>query len=399
MAKLNAEGSKLFEVMCGELGVPFRRNGSLTVAFDGEQLAMLEGLRQRGVRNGVPGLSLLSREELRQREPAINPEAIGALYAPTAGIADPMLLTGSLIECAVRNGADLLLNFEVTAIDREGGGYRLQSGSGDGAVSARYVVNAAGVCSDAVHALAAPPGFTIHPRRGQYFLLDKAEGGVINSTIFPCPSESGKGVLVTPTVHGNILLGPASDLSDDTGTTDEILHNARQGARLLVPGLTTRNTIRTFAGVRAEADTGDFVIQEVSGAPGFFDVAGIKSPGLTAAPAIAAYVTALMGEAGLALKAKRGFNPVVSRLAPPYGRVVCRCENVTEDELLDAIRRPVGAKTLDGVKRRCRAGMGRCQGGFCGPKVQSLLAGELGVPWEEIVLEGRPSYILTGKTK
>jgi len=400
MAKLNAEGNALFDTVCGELDVPFRRNGSLVVAFDGGQMSLLETLRKRGIANGVPGLSILSRDELRRREPNVNPEAAGALYAPTAGIADPMLLTVSLIENAVMNGAELFLNFTVTAIRREGGHYVI--GSQDASVNARFVVNAAGVFSDAIHNMAALPSFTIHPRRGQYFLLDKAEGDLVSATVFPCPDETGKGILVAPTAHGNLLLGPASDKGfgrDDTATTDEALHVARTGARRLIPKAATRNTIRTFAGVRAEADTGDFILQEADGTPGFFDAAGIKSPGLTAAPAIAAYLVAMMGERGLTLRKKDGFNPLVRRSASPYGRVICRCETVTENDITHAIRRPAGARTLDAVKRRCRAGMGRCQGGFCGPKVQQILSKELGIPMEDVVLEGCASPILMGKTK
>jgi glycerol-3-phosphate dehydrogenase len=400
MAKLNAEGNALYGAMCGELSVPFVRNGSLTVAFDGEQLALLETLKRRGVNNGIPKLSILSRDELLAREPGVNPEAAGALLAETAGIVDPMLLTASLMENAVSNGVELLLNFEVDAIRKEDNRYTIVSGGRS--VTAKYIVNAAGVFADKIHNMAAPPAFTIIPRRGQYFLLDKREKDMISSTIFPCPSKAGKGILVAPTAHGNILLGPASDGvtdGEDTGTTDDTLHQARQGARLLIPKAATRNTIRTFAGIRAEANTGDFIIGEVFGAPGFFNAAGIKSPGLTAAPAIAKHLVALMGEKGLPLVEKRGFNPIVGRNAPPHGRVVCRCETVTQDEIIDSIRRPAGATSLDGVKRRCRAGMGRCQGGFCGPKVQQILAEELGKPLEGIVLEGAGSYILTGRTK
>ena len=416
MAELNAQGNRMYDALCNELCVPFVRNGSLVVAFDEEQLALIAMLKQRGENNCVPGLELLSREELLAKEPAVSPEAKGALFAGTAGITDPMLLAISMVENAVANGAECLLNFEVRAIGREGGFYTLSSKSGS--VRAKYVVNAAGVFSDKVHDMAAPPAFKIDPRRGQYFLLDKAEGSIVNSTVFPCPSKIGKGVLVAPTVHGNLLLGPASDSvldGSDVGTTDETLANARIGAGLLVPKASTRNTIRTFAGVRAEADTGDFIIGEAEGAPGFIDVAGIKSPGLSAAPAIALRVVSIIGEAGLALVRKKDFDPIVHRkqsinmtdeeqsamigMDPLYGRVICRCENITEGDIVDSISRPVGATTLDSVKRRCRAGMGRCQSGFCGPKVQQILARELGKPLHEIVLDGESSYILTGRTK
>jgi glycerol-3-phosphate dehydrogenase len=263
------------------------------------------------------------------------------------------------------------------------------------------------------------PAFNIIPSRGQYFMLDKTEAGIVKSTIFPCPSKAGKGIIVAPTVHGNVILGPTSeDVSnrENVKTTDEMLERVNTGIKLLIPKLSAwRNNIRIFAGLRAVSDIGDFIIGEADGAPNFIDVAGIKSPGLTAAPAIALYTVSLMGGKGLALNAKKSFNPTVKRRLliamtkeeqtalikenPLYGRVICRCENITEGDIVDAIKRPAGAVTMDGVKRRCRAGMGRCQGGFCGPKVQNILARELDKPLDEIVLEKKSSYILTGRTK
>ena len=416
MAKLNAEGNKMFDTIYEELSVPFKRNGSLVVAFDDEQLAHIDKLKQRGINNGIPGLSILSKEELLKREPAINPEAKGALYAKTAGIIDPMLLTISFMENAVMNGAEYFLDFEVESIKKENGHYKIISQ--DNSITAKYVINAAGVFSDRIHNMAAQPAFKIKTRRGQYFLLDKSEANIVSSTIFPCPTKIGKGILIAPTVHGNVILGPASDdVSDgeDVGTTEEVLEQARAGVRLLTPKASTRNNIRTFAGMRAEPDTDDFVIKEAEGAPNFIDAAGIKSPGLTAAPAIAVYVVSMIKEKGLPLNQKKNFNPIVKRKLfiemteeeqfvlikknPLYGRIICRCENITEGDIVDAIKRKPGAATMDGVKRRCRTGMGRCQGGFCGPRVQQILARELNKPLEEIVLEKKSSYILTGRTK
>jgi len=416
MAKLNAEGNKMFDAVCEELSVPYKRNGSLVVAFNDEQLAHVNMLKQRGINNGIPGLSILSKEELLEREPAINPEARGALYAETAGIVDPMLLTISFMENAVMNGADYYLDFEVTSIIKGNNNYRMISKSNS--VTAKYVINAAGVFADKIHDMVAQPAFKINPRRGQYFMLDKVEGEIINSSIFPCPTKIGKGILIVPTMHGNLMLGPASDdISDreDVGTTEEILNKAKAGAWLLVPKITTRNNIRTFAGMRAETNIEDFIIKEIEEAPNFIDVAGIKSPGLTAAPAIALYVVSIMKEKGLALNKKKSFNPIVKRRQffemreeeqsvsingnPLYGRIICRCENITEGDIVDSIKRNPGATTLDGVKRRCRAGMGRCQGGFCGPKVQQILARELNQPLEEIVQGKKSSYVLTGMTK
>ncbi|HAK46583.1 MAG TPA: FAD/NAD(P)-binding oxidoreductase [Spirochaeta sp.] len=417
MARLNSEANPMFDRICEELDVPFKRNGSLVVAYDEQQKAHIETLYQRGLNNGIDKMKLLGRNELRKREPNINPDATGALLAETAGIIDPMLLTISLIENAVANGCELKLSYTVTGISKKDNFFRI-SGEGEQDIETRYVINAAGVFADVIHNMAAAPDFRILPRRGQYFVLDKSEGSIINSVIFPCPDKDGKGILITPTVHGNILLGPSSDNLEDPEdliTTAELLDKTRLGVRKLIPSVTTRNSIRTFAGMRAQPDTGDFIIREAPGTKGFFDLAGIKSPGLSAAPASALYLISLMEKSGLELKQKEVFNPRVERKLflerpeieqkkllkenPLYGRIVCRCESITEGDILDAIHRPAGAMTLDAVKRRCRPGMGRCQGGFCGPKVQEILARELGRSWEEIMLEKKHSYILTGRTK
>ena len=417
MAKLNAEGNAMYDQMCEELSVPFQRNGSLVIAFDDDQLAHIGKLLRRGLANGIPGLSILSREELLAREPAVNPEAKGALLAETAGVVDPMLLTISLMESAMMNGAECRLGFKVEGIRREEGCWKVISG--DSAIIAENVINAAGVCSDDIHNMVAEPAFKINTRRGHYFLLDKSLGAAVTHTLFPCPTKIGKGILVAPTAHGNLIVGPSSDEiegKDDVATTEEALIKAAEGAKLLTPKLSAwRSNIRNFTGLRAEPDTEDFVIQEVAGAPRFIDAAGIKSPGLTAAPAIALHIVSILKELGLALNPKESFDPIVKReffnelseeeqaalieKNPLYGRVICRCENVTEGDIVDAIHRRPGAATLDGVKRRCRAGMGRCQGGFCGPRVQEILARELGVSMVDIVLEKKNSYILTGETK
>ena len=404
IAKLNVEGNALFEKLCKELSVPFKRNGSLVLAFDDQELNLLEVLRKRGVENGVPDLEILSKETLLKKEPHVNPEVKGALYAKTGGIVDPMLLTISLVENAVENGVDCLLNFNVDSIERENEGYKILSA--DQEVVAEYVINAAGIYSDKIHNMVAPPSFEIKPLRGQYFLLDKSQGEVIRSTIFPCPGKSGKGILVAPTVRGNVLLGPGSDSAlskEDLTPTDEVLLQTKIGAQRLVPSISTKHSIRTFVGLRATADVDDFIIEEVAEAPGFIDVAGIKSPGLTAAPAIALYTVSLLKNSGLTLKKDESFSPIVKRRLtmdltkdelnaeisknPLYGKIICRCENVTEGDIIDSIRRTPGAVTTHGVKRRCRAGMGRCQGNYCGPKVQEILARELGVAIESTVLE------------
>ena len=417
MAKLNAAANKMFDSLCAELSLHFERNGSLVMAFDDEQLEHIGKLYRRGIANGIPGLRLLSAEETLKKEPAANPEVKGALWAETAGIIDPMLFTISLVENAAMNGVECFFNFEVQSIAKEAGGYKIASPRGT--VSAKYVINAAGVYADRIHNMVSEPAFSIAPSRGQYFVLDKAEAGIVSATLFPCPSKAGKGIIVAPTVHGNVILGPTAERihdREDMATTEEMLEQVSAGVRLLVPKLSAwRNNIRIFAGLRAVSDIDDFIIGEAGGAANFIDVAGIKSPGLTAAPAIAEHVAALLAEKGLALNPKKSFDPTVRRRLlidmtpeeqseliksnPLYGRVICRCENITEGDIVDAINRPAGATTMEGVKRRCRAGMGRCQGGFCGPKVQRILARELNKPLEQIMLDKQGSYILTGRTK
>ncbi|MEA1910337.1 MAG: NAD(P)/FAD-dependent oxidoreductase [Spirochaetota bacterium] len=416
MAKFNTEGNPMFDTICNELSVPFKRIGSLVVAFDNKQLNHLNLLFQRGINNGIKGMKILSEDELKFKEPNISKDAKGALFAPTAGIIDPMLLTISLIESAVINNAEYSLNFEVKKIIKQENIFKI-SGEKE-TIEAKWVINAAGVNADKIHNMVSKLKFEIIPRRGQYFLLDKTEGEIVNSIIFPCPTEMGKGTLITPTVHGNLILGPSSDnLEDpeDLSTTEEMLNLARSGAKKLIPNVNTGKSIRNFAGMRAVSNTGDFIIEEADDTAHFIDVSGIKSPGLTAAPAIAVYVIEMLKNKGLKLINKKNFNPVVKRKIfmdlsfkeqeeliknnPLYGRIICRCENITEGDILDSIHRPLGARTVDGVKRRCRPGMGRCQGGFCSPLVQNILARELNIPIENIILEKKHSYILTGRTK
>lgn len=413
MARLNVRGAVLAKELCAALDVPRREIGSLVLAFTPEDEQTLSALLARGGQNGVKGLRILTREETLALEPALAPNVRAALLAPGAAVVSPWEYALAMAENAVQNGARLELEAPVTAVRAVRGGWRLFTPKRE--FEARFVLNAAGVNAPAVHALAAPPAFEGRPSRGQYWLLDKSEGNCVRHVIFQCPGKMGKGVLVTPTVHGNLLIGPNAEPVEggDTATTAQGLEYVAEAARRSVPGLNLRAVIRSFAGVRAVTDRGDFCIEWA--APGFLDLAGIKSPGLTAAAAIGEEAVRLLEEAGLELPVKA--HPITQRrrvrfaelsdsqraeLAarePAYGRVVCRCETVTEGEILAACRAPIPPRSVDAVKRRVNAGMGRCQGGFCGPRVVELLARELRRDPTEILQDKAGSNILTGHTK
>ena len=422
MARCNVEGNALLHQYAGELNLPFRPTGSLVLALSQEELSTLRTLYARGLQNGVPGLRLLSAEEARAREPALTPEVRGALYAPTAGVIGPWETALAFAETAVVNGADFLPCCEVTGIRRaEGpGGEKalFVLTTGRGTVCARRVVNAAGARADQVNDLLAPPRLHIRPNRGQYYLLDRTQGGTVGMVIFQCPTAAGKGVLVAPTAHGNLIVGPdAQDIADpdDTATTAAGLAFVAAQARRSVPALSLRDSIRNFAGVRAVCGEEDFILEESAACPGLITLGGIKSPGLTSAPAIARECVELLKRSGLALPPRAGFRlcprPVrfrdlspegraaAVRRNPLYGRVVCRCEDVTEGEIADAVRSPIPARSVDGVKRRAGTGMGRCQGGFCSPRVAAVLAREWGVPLTAVEQDRPGSFLLTGRTR
>ena len=348
-------------------------------------------------------------------EPNLADTVLGSLYAPSAGIVSPWELTLALIETAVRNGVELKLESAVRAITKEDDCFCVTTDRET--IESRFVLNAAGVHCGDVAELIAKKEFTIQPNRGEYFLLDKCEGTKVHSTIFQCPNENGKGVLISPTVHGNLIVGPnavnVTD-ADNTKNTAEGLDFVRAAAVKSVPTLSFRDNIRNFTGIRANHSADDFLIGESRSVPGLFNLAGIKSPGLSSAPAIALEAVAYLQEK-LPLHKKDHYcderhvirfktlspeekNAVIAK-DPRYGRVICRCETVTEGELIAAIHSPVPPTTVNGVKRRVGAGMGRCQGGFCGPRVQEILAREWGVPMDKILLDGPGSYILTNQTK
>lgn len=415
-ATFNVRGNAMMGDLCRDLDVPFQRIGSLTVCTDEDQLPKLEELLERGEKNGVPGLRILNRDELLALEPHIADGVVAALYAPSAGIICPFKLTIALAENAFVNGAEFLLNTPVKGIAKTSDGFKVTTDKAE--FCTKTVVNAAGVYADELNNLVSSRKLKIIPRRGDYILLDRSVGGYVRHTVFQLPTALGKGVLVTPTVHGNTIVGPtAVDIDDkeSTATTASAIADVMEKSAISIKNLPTRQVITSFAGLRAREEGHEFVIGEAEDAPGFYNCAGIQSPGLSSAPAIGEHIAALIGEK-LGLKKNDSFCPtrkdilnpaalsIEERNAlierePAYGTIVCRCESVTEGEILDAIRRPLGARTLDGVKRRTRAGMGRCQAGFCSPKVMEILVRELGIGMEDVRKSGSDSYIVSSRTK
>ena len=414
-ARLNVRGSEMMEKTCEELGVKYRNNGSLVIGFHEEDRATIESLYRRGEANGVKGVRILESEELHRMEPGLSKNVICALYAPTGSIVCPYELTIAAVGNAMDNGAELKLDFDVQEIRDCGEYYEVSSGAET--VKAAYVINAAGVYSDAIAGMVGDDSFRVHPRRGEYILLDKECGKMVSCTIFRTPSKMGKGILVTPTVDGNLLVGPTSvDIEDkeDKSTTAEGFALIMREALENVDGMMFGKSITSFCGLRAVGSTGDFVINMPKAR--FVNVAGIESPGLSSAPAIGEYVVELLQNAGVRLEPNESYQPTrpaahafreasieeknaIIRRDPAYGRVICRCETVTEGEILAAIRQNPKPRDLDGVKRRTRAQMGRCQGGFCSPYIVELLAREMQVSYESITKFGGGSLINVSKTK
>lgn len=414
-AKLNVRGTELMPEVCKDLNVPYRNNGSLVLAFSDEEAEHIKVLYDRGIKNGVPELEIIDAAKVHELEPYASDEVKCALLSKTAGIVCPYELTIAATENAVTNGADFLRNCEVLSIKQENG-FKLETTLGE--IEAEYVIDAAGLHSDDIARMIGDESVEIIARRGDYYLLDKSFGYLADHTLFQCPNEMGKGALVTPTVDGNLLIGPSAieqEDKDDTDTTSEGLDFVLSKALKSVPSVSLRGAITSFSGVRAHPKTDDFIIGWSEKNNCFMLVAGIESPGLSAAPAIAEYVEGLFKEK-LELKEKTGYT--LKREAPvrfrkmtrderealikknsAYGRIICRCETITEGEIIDAIKAPAGARDVDGVKRRTRAGMGRCQGGFCGSKVVEILARELNVEMNEITKFGRESKIIFDKTK
>lgn len=413
MARLNVEGSKMTQEICEKLDIPYKQIGSLVAAFSEEEAKTIEELYQRGIKNGVQGVKVIGKDELKKLEPNISDEAVCALYAPTAAIVNPWEYGLAMAETAVRNGTEIMLEAEVTGIDKKENSWNIHTAKGD--IEAAYVINAAGVNSDDIHNMVAEETFRILPSAGEYYLLDKSEGTRVSHIVFQCPNKEGKGTLVAPTVHGNLIVGPNSVSGDkeDISTKTASLDFIRETASKSVPSIAFRENIRNFTGIRANSTINDFIIEFA--AEHFLDLAGIKSPGLSAAPAIAKMAEEMLIENGLESVEKENFidkrthivfkhlsAPVKNQVIyqnPAYGRVICRCETITEGEIIAALNSPIPPVSLDGIKRRAGSGMGRCQGGFCGPKILEIMAKFKNTDYENILQDNTGSYILTEPTK
>ena len=415
-AKMNVEGNHMMREIADELSFPYKEIGTLVLCHDEKHFPNLQKLYDQGIENGVTGMEIIYNEEIVKMEPNVEKDVYAALYSKEAGIVDPFLMNIAYAEGSNLNGVDYQLNTKIEKIVDKEDYYELITDDGD-KIETKAVVNAAGLYSDQVHDMALNDNkFEIKARRGEYLLLDKATAGFVNHVIFNLPTEKGKGILVTPTIDDNTLIGPTSDFvdeKDDLVTTREAIEEVIDKVNDTVDGVPVRQVITSFSGNRAHESSGDFILQESK--KGFFDCVGIESPGLTSAPAIGKYMANLVKES-LDLSENENFKPgrkpipKTSEMSPEehnelikenplYGKIICRCERVTEGEIVDAIHAPVGAKTVDGIKRRTRATAGRCQGGFCLPSIIEILSRELGVDQEEITKKGRDSFYIEQRVK
>lgn len=401
-AKMNVRGNAMFPKLSQELDFAFNKIGSLVLAFNEDEMKTVEELYKRGMKNGVEGLEIIDSNKVKEIEPKVSDNVVGALYCSSAGVVDPFNLTYAMMENAIENGVELFTETELLGIEKNDNTIIVETNKGK--FETKYLINAGGLYSDKIANMAGDFDFKIIPTKGVYRLFDKKKDEHINTVLFQTPTNKGKGVLVTATYDGNTMIGPTSEkinTVEDTTTESESLAVLDELGKKSVPGLNVKKTIRVFTGVRAKPDTGDFMIYPSKNMDGVIHCGGIESPGLASAPAIAEYVEDILLENGMEAEKKENYNPKrkgivrISELSmedkankiqenPAYGKIICRCETVSEGEIIEAIRRPAGAKTVDGVKRRVRAGMGRCQGGFCGPRVIEILARELGIDPTEV---------------
>ena len=415
-AKFNVLGNRMMKDVASDLGVECINNGSLVVAFSEEEIQTLYQLKERGEQNGVTGLRVIDKEELNEKEPNISNNAVGALFAPTGAIVCPYKLTIASIGNAMDNGAKLITGFEVEKISK-GESFTLTSKDGK-TVSAKIIINCAGIGSQKIANLAGDNSFTVGGRKGEYILLDKECKGFVKHTLFFCPTKMGKGILVSPTVDSNIILGPTAEVVTDGNvkTSEQGLLEVQQKASQMCKNVPFFGTITSFAGTRAYCDRHDFIIEESKTVEGLINCAGIESPGLTSAPAIAKYLVEEILSTKLELVENKAFNGKrkpdnffeklsmeeknqIIKKDRAYGKIVCRCEQITEGEIVRAVTTNPRATNIDAVKRRTRSGMGRCQGGFCQPQVAEIIARELSIPLEKVTKSGKNSYLLVGKSK
>ncbi|WP_346354831.1 NAD(P)/FAD-dependent oxidoreductase [Azotosporobacter soli] len=413
-AELCVKGNRMYRQLEEELHFGYRETGSMVLAFRDEDVEKLHKIEAKGQKNGVGGLSIIDGDRAREIEPYLSKDVKAALYCKNAGVTSPYEFVIALAENAVENGVELRLNSEVTAIEKTNDGFKVTAANAE-TVTARYVINSAGVYSDKVSAMLGIDDYKITPRRGQYVLLEKEQSYLAQSVIFQVPTELGKGILVTTTYHGNLLVGPnAEEIDDkeDVGTDAKTLEHIVQTARLSVPDFDMKKAITSFAGNRPISNCKDWVIEE-SRVPGFINLIGIDSPGLTSSPAIAVMVKGILVQAGLSLVNKANFNPLRKAIirkkdaafkgdinaTDPNEHIICRCEQVTEAEIIDALHRGIAVKSIDAIKRRTRAGQGKCQGAFCGSRVRKLIADELNITQEEVTQRGPGSSILPERAK
>lgn len=415
-AKMNVEGNHMMREIADELSFPYKQIGTLVLCHREEGFPKLQKLYDQGIENGVSGMEIIYNEEILKMEPHVEKDVYAALYSKEAGIVDPFLMNVAYAEGSNLNGVEYKLNAEIVEIKEADDHYILKTKDGE-EIETKAVVNAAGLYSDAIHDMVMDDNkFEIRARRGEYLLLDKATAGYVNHVLFNLPTEKGKGILVSPTIDENTLIGPTSDFVDDKAdlvTTRKAIEEVIDKVNDTVDNVPVRQVITSFSGNRAHETSGDFILQETK--KGFFDCVGIESPGLTSAPAIGKYMANLVKDS-LKLSDnpdfKAGRNPIpktsemtaeehneLIKKNPKYGKIICRCEKVTEGEILDAIHAPVGARTVDGIKRRCRATAGRCQGGFCLPSIIEILSRELGVDQEEITKKGNKSTYIEKRVK
>jgi glycerol-3-phosphate dehydrogenase len=417
-AKFSVRGNALYQKLNDELHFGFTRVGSFVIGFDEQDAAKIKEIHENGKKNGAPNLQIVNGAFVHAKEPHLNKDIHVALYCPSAGITSPYEFAIALAENAIANGVELKLNAEVTNIVKQANDFLLTLNNQEKIIS-KLVINAAGLYADDVAKMAnSKSEFTITPRQGQYLLLDKDQGYLANSVIFQTPTAVSKGILVTKTQHGNLLLGPDAEpapAKDSLDTASKNVEYIIKTARKSLPDFDLRKVITSFAGNRAAPSTGDFIIGE-SEQKGFINLAGIESPGLTAAPAIAEYTAEIVAAAGMKLTLKTNFNPIrngyktVANMEeaelnelilaePEYGRIVCRCETISEGEIRDALRRAIPINSIDAIKRRTRVGMGRCQGGFCTPKIMEIICDELNIEMQNITKKGNKSSLVIGRTK